>query len=164
MLVATPRTRNSAMARLERAIASGQVLPRAVTFTKSEFDFATLEHRLRELAFLNSGVRLFLTDARGVEAKTIELHYEGGVEAFVRYLDRNKTAVHQPPIVMRGGDKDGNADATRYIAPSGATVFASGSHQFAWGLDDFKLGPDQGHLVSHPLQRFMQNAFNSMTH
>lgn len=63
-----------------------------------------------------------------------------------------------------GGDKDGNADATRYIAPSGATVFASGSHQFAWGLDDFKLGPDQGHLVSHPLQRFMQNAFNSMTH
>jgi len=82
-------------------------LPSRVTFTKTEFDFATLEHRLRELAFLNSGVRLFLTDARGVEAKTIELHYEGGVEAFVRYLDRNKTPVHQPPIVMRGGDKDG---------------------------------------------------------
>ena len=76
------------------------------TFTKTEFDYATLEHRLRELAFLNSGVRLFLTDARGVEAKTIELHYEGGVEAFVRYLDRNKTALHQPPIVMRG-EKDG---------------------------------------------------------
>ena len=51
-------------------------------------------------------MRLFLTDARGVEAKTIELHYEGGVEAFVRYLDRNKTAVHQPPIVMRG-ERDG---------------------------------------------------------
>src|SRR5579872_4288112 len=81
-------------------------LPSRQTFTKTEFDFATLEHRLRELAFLNSGVRLFLTDARGVEAKTIELHYEGGVEAFVRYLDRNKTPVHQPPIVMRGGDKD----------------------------------------------------------
>jgi len=62
-----------------------------------------------------------------------------------------------------GGDKDGNADATRYIAPSGAIVFASGSHQFSWGLDDFKLNPDQGHgLVSRPLQRFMQNAFNSM--
>ena len=60
------------------------------------------EHRLRELAFLNSGVRLFLTDARGVEAKTVELHYEGGVEAFVRYLDRNKTALHQPPIVLSG--------------------------------------------------------------
>jgi hypothetical protein len=63
-----------------------------------------------------------------------------------------------------GGDKDGNADATRYTATSGATVFASGSHQFSWGLDDFKLNPDQGHgFVSHPLQRFMRNAFNSMT-
>jgi hypothetical protein len=63
-----------------------------------------------------------------------------------------------------GGDKDGNADSTRYIAPSGASVFASGSHQFAWGLDDFKLDPDEGHgFASRPLQRFMRNAFNSMT-
>jgi len=62
-----------------------------------------------------------------------------------------------------GGDKDGNADSTRYTAPSGATVFASGSHQFSWGLDDFKLDPDQGHgFVSHPLQRFVRNAFDSM--
>jgi hypothetical protein len=62
-----------------------------------------------------------------------------------------------------GGDKDGNADATRYTATSGATVFASGSHQFSWGLDDFKLNPDQGHgFVSHPLQRFVRNAFDSM--
>jgi DNA gyrase subunit B len=81
-------------------------LPSRQTFTNTDFDFATLEHRLRELAFLNSGVRLFLTDARGIEPKTVELHYEGGVEAFVRYLDRSKTAVHQPPIVMRG-EKDG---------------------------------------------------------
>jgi hypothetical protein len=63
-----------------------------------------------------------------------------------------------------GGDKDGNADATRYTAPSGATVFASGSHQFAWGLDDFALDRDEGHgHVSRPLQRFVRNAFNSMT-
>ena len=63
-----------------------------------------------------------------------------------------------------GGDKSGNADSTRYVAPSGAMVFASGSHQFSWGLDDFKLNPDQGHgLVSHSLQRFMRNAFNAMT-
>jgi len=62
-----------------------------------------------------------------------------------------------------GGDKDGNADSTRYTAPSGATVFASGSHQFSWGLDDFKLDPNQGHgFVSHPLQRFVRNAFDSM--
>ncbi len=81
-------------------------LPSSETFTKTEFDFATLEHRLRELAFLNSGVRLQLTDARGVEPKSVELHYEGGLEAFVRYLDRNKTALHQPPIVLKG-EKDG---------------------------------------------------------
>ncbi|QEX20090.1 DNA gyrase subunit B [Hypericibacter adhaerens] len=76
--------------------------PSSATFTKTVFDIATLEHRLRELAFLNSGVRLTLVDARGVEPKTVELHYEGGIEAFVRYLDRSKTALHTPAIVMTG--------------------------------------------------------------
>ena len=57
-----------------------------------EFDYATIEHRLRELAFLNSGVRIVLTDARHAESKREELYYEGGLEAFVRYLDRAKTA------------------------------------------------------------------------
>ncbi|GIK97506.1 MAG: DNA gyrase subunit B [Alphaproteobacteria bacterium] len=80
-------------------------LPSPRTFSKTEFDFGTLEHRLRELAFLNSGVRLFLTDARGVEPKTIELYYQGGLEAFVRYLDRTKTAAH-PPISF-GAERDG---------------------------------------------------------
>src|SRR5437773_233383 len=55
-------------------------LPSKETFSKTEFDYATLEHRLRELAFLNSGVHLILTDARGVEEKSTELHYEGGLE------------------------------------------------------------------------------------
>jgi hypothetical protein len=64
----------------------------------------------------------------------------------------------------RGDDKDGNADATRYIAPSGATVFASGSHQFAWGLDDFRADPAEGHgFADRRLQRFVRNAFNAMT-
>ncbi len=81
-------------------------LPSTKTFTKTEFDFATLEHRLRELAFLNSGVRLILTDARHVEPKTTELHYEGGLEAFIKYLDRNKTPLHQPLIAI-AGEKDG---------------------------------------------------------
>jgi DNA gyrase subunit B len=76
------------------------------TFTKTAYDYATLEHRLRELAFLNSGVRLILTDARTVETKSVELHYEGGIEAFVRYLDRSKNAVHTPPIVVRA-ERDG---------------------------------------------------------
>jgi hypothetical protein len=63
-----------------------------------------------------------------------------------------------------GGDKDGNADATRYIAPSGAAVFASGSLQFSWGLDDFTLDPYEGHGFADPrLRCFIRNAFNAMT-
>jgi DNA gyrase subunit B len=77
-------------------------LPSPQTFTKTEFDFGTLEHRLRELAFLNSGARIILSDKRGVEPKSIELFYEGGVEAFVRYLDRAKQAVLPKPIFVRG--------------------------------------------------------------
>ncbi|CAO3414897.1 DNA topoisomerase (ATP-hydrolyzing) subunit B [Azospirillum doebereinerae] len=71
------------------------------TFTNTEFDYATLEHRLRELAFLNSGVRLVLTDARGVEPKVQDLHYEGGLEAFVGYLDRSKVPLHKPTITLK---------------------------------------------------------------
>jgi len=81
-------------------------LPSTTIFTKTEFDFTTLEHRLRELAFLNSGVRLKLTDLRHPEVQTSELHYEGGIEAFVHYLDRSKTALHAPPIAVKG-EKDG---------------------------------------------------------
>ena len=77
-------------------------LPSKNTFALTEFDFATIEHRLRELAFLNSGVRLILTDARGVMPNVVELHYEGGIEEFVRYLDRSKTALHEPPIPVAG--------------------------------------------------------------
>ncbi|QTL03003.1 DNA topoisomerase (ATP-hydrolyzing) subunit B [Aquabacter sp. L1I39] len=81
-------------------------LPSPETFTHIEFNYATLEHRLRELAFLNSGVRIVLTDARTPEVKVEELMYEGGVEAFVRYLDRNKQAVLAKPIVIRS-ERDG---------------------------------------------------------
>ncbi len=75
-------------------------LPSTLTFTKTEFDYATLEHRLRELAFLNSGVTILLTDKRGVEKKETTLHYEGGLEAFVRYLDRAKNALIPAPIMI----------------------------------------------------------------
>jgi DNA gyrase subunit B len=76
--------------------------PSRETFTTLEFDFSRLEHRLRELAFLNSGVRIFLTDDREDTPKTIELHYDGGIQEFVRYLDRSKTAVHRFPIAIYG--------------------------------------------------------------
>ena len=81
-------------------------LPSPATFTKTEFDFATIEHRLRELAFLNSGVRILLADRRGVEPKEVELFYEGGIQAFVRYLDRTKQSAIKDPIMIRG-EKDG---------------------------------------------------------
>jgi len=80
-------------------------LPSTGTFTRTEFDFATLEHRLRELAFLNSGVTLFLTDARPVEPVTVELHFEGGLAAFVAYLDRSKSALH--PAIAITGEREG---------------------------------------------------------
>ncbi len=76
------------------------------TFTKTEFDFATLEHRLRELAFLNSGVTIILTDKRGVEPKEALLHYEGGLKAFVQYLDRAKTSLIPAPVMITS-EKDG---------------------------------------------------------
>jgi len=75
-------------------------------FGEIAYDFKTLEHRLRELAFLNSGVFLRLCDARGPEPVAVDLHYEGGVEAFVRYLDTSKTALHSPPVAIQG-ERDG---------------------------------------------------------
>ena len=81
-------------------------MPSDVTFTMLDFDYATLEHRLRELAFLNSGVRIVLTDNRGVEPKSEEMMYEGGLEAFVRYLDRAKKPLIDDPIVM-STERDG---------------------------------------------------------
>jgi DNA gyrase subunit B len=79
-------------------------LPSPLTFSFTEFDFATLEHRLRELAFLNSGVRIKLSDFRPEKPVELELYYEGGTKAYVEYLDRNKQAVHSPIMVM--GERD----------------------------------------------------------
>jgi len=81
-------------------------LPSPRTFTMTEFDWATLEHRLRELAFLNSGVRIVLSDKRHAVEKREEILYEGGVEAFVRYLDRNKTPLISKPIMVKA-ERDG---------------------------------------------------------
>jgi DNA gyrase subunit B len=72
----------------------------------TEFDYATLEHRLRELAFLNSGVRVVLKDDRHADKKVEEMRYEGGIGEFVRYIDRSKTALIEAPIMI-SGDKDG---------------------------------------------------------
>ncbi|MBA3668106.1 MAG: DNA topoisomerase (ATP-hydrolyzing) subunit B [Sphingomonas sp.] len=75
-------------------------LPSPETFKIIEFDFDMLEHRYRELAFLNSGVRLVLADARHEERVEHELFYEGGIAAFVKYLDRTKTPLFPDPIAI----------------------------------------------------------------
>jgi len=81
-------------------------MPSTETFKTIEFDFERLEHRFRELAFLNSGVRLILTDARHDEPKEVEMFYEGGIAAFVKYLDRAKTPLVPDPIAIHGQRDD----------------------------------------------------------
>ena len=81
-------------------------LPSTKTFTKVEFDYPTLEHRLRELAFLNSGAKIHLVDKRHADVKSELMSYDGGVAAFVRYLDRSRTAIIGEPVLLRG-EKDG---------------------------------------------------------
>ncbi|HCR86343.1 MAG TPA: DNA topoisomerase (ATP-hydrolyzing) subunit B [Alphaproteobacteria bacterium] len=86
-------------------------MPSSEVFTKTEFDYDTLHHRIKELAFLNSGVRIQLTDKRvsaldeNGQHKTEEMYYEGGVKSYVEYLDRSKKALH--PVVMVYGKNAG---------------------------------------------------------
>mgnify|MGYP005679976777 FL=1 len=76
------------------------------TFSNLEYSFATLEKRLRELAFLNSGVRIILEDERPAELLRTELFYEGGVKEFVKYIDRSKSAMMDEPIFITGERDD----------------------------------------------------------
>ena len=75
--------------------------PSAGTFTQTEFDFAILERRLRELAFLNSGLAIVLRDERHATAQEVALRYDGGLVAFVEWLDRSKTPVFAPPVSLK---------------------------------------------------------------
>ncbi len=76
------------------------------TFSNRDYSFETLEKRLRELAFLNSGVRIILTDERPSEHLRTELFYEGGVKEFVKYIDRSKVSMMEEPIYVQGERDD----------------------------------------------------------
>ena len=89
-----------------RFLASAKTNVPEGTFSNLDYSFKTLEHRLRELAFLNSGVRIVLEDERHAEPQKVELFYEGGVREFVKYIDRSKTSVMSEPIYMVG-EKNG---------------------------------------------------------
>ena len=80
--------------------------PSPAIFSSIEFDFDILEHRLRELAFLNSGITITLRDRRHVEPVDVTLHYEGGISAFVAYLNRAKTPLNSPAMVIAGERDD----------------------------------------------------------
>jgi len=79
--------------------------PSRETFTNVDFELPRLEHRLRELAFLNSGVHIQLRDDREAEPVVIDLEYEGGLKAFVEYLDRSHQALHEPVVMT--SERDG---------------------------------------------------------
>ncbi|MGR3634334.1 MAG: DNA topoisomerase (ATP-hydrolyzing) subunit B [Shimia sp.] len=76
------------------------------TFSNLDYSFDTLEKRLRELAFLNSGVRIILEDERPAEPLLTELFYDGGVNEFVKYIDRHKTPLMEAPIYVKGEKDD----------------------------------------------------------
>ena len=86
-------------------------LPSSQIFTKTEFDFEELEHRLRELAFLNAGLHITLRDERAAEPRLTTFHYEGGIEAFVGYLDRAKQSLVGNAIMIRDRRGDIIVDA-----------------------------------------------------
>ncbi|MEL6363872.1 MAG: DNA topoisomerase (ATP-hydrolyzing) subunit B [Pseudomonadota bacterium] len=89
-------------------------LPSTDTFTMTEFDFETLEKRLRELAFLNSGVSIRLRDERHVEKKDVHMQYEGGLEAFVRHLDSSKGALLPAPVSFQVEREDVGVDVAMW--------------------------------------------------
>ena len=101
-----PLAKGRALEEGERNGTEVTFLASPVTFTKTEFDFTTLEDRLRELAFLNSGVNIYLRDERTEPHNEVHFHFEGGIESFVGYLDRNKVSLLRKPIYIKG-ERDG---------------------------------------------------------
>ncbi len=81
--------------------------PSAATFSRTEFDFSVIERRLRELGFLNSGLEILLRDERHAPVETRRFLFEGGLVAFVEYLDRGKQALFTPPVSLTAPESEG---------------------------------------------------------
>lgn len=75
-------------------------------FEELVYSFDTLSTRLRELAFLNKGVRILLLDERQVLPRSLEFKFDGGLKQFVEYLNKNKTVLHREPVYMTGSRDD----------------------------------------------------------
>ncbi|MEE1038418.1 MAG: DNA topoisomerase (ATP-hydrolyzing) subunit B [Eubacterium sp.] len=92
--------------------------PDGEIFETTVFDFSTLEHRLREMAFLNKGIRIVLTDLRGSEPVERDFCFEGGIKEYVAFMNQNKDAIHNEVIYFeaKGKDKTGVGDMEMEIA------------------------------------------------
>ena len=84
--------------------------PSSDVFSTIEFNFSVLEKRFRELAFLNSNLKINITDNRSAESKVVKLYYEGGIKAFVEYLDRSKATIHESIIYLKGAKNDNEVE------------------------------------------------------
>jgi DNA gyrase subunit B len=109
--------------------------PDAAIFESTELDFATLEQRLRETAFLTRGLRISITDERGEGARA-EFRYEGGIEDFVRYLNKNKEAIGRKVVYFEGESKEGAVE----VAMQWNTTYQEGVFSFANNINTHEGG------------------------
>ena len=122
-------------------------LPDAEIFESLDFDFKTLEERLRETAFLTRGLRITITDERA-EGKPVEFHYEGGIVDFVSYLNQNKDPIGRKVIFLRGREHRGRrrgGDAVELLLP-GVGVLVRQQHQHDRGRLPSQWLPFGAHL------------------
>src|SRR3954452_6907125 len=99
--------------------------PDAEVFETLDFDYATLEQRLRETAFLTRGLRISITDLRGEGTKSREFHYEGGIEDFVKFINSNKEPIHQKVVFFTGEGEEGSLEvAMQWNATYQESVFS----------------------------------------
>ncbi len=101
-------------------------LPDADVFETLDFDFHTLEERLRETAFLTRGLKISLVDERG-EGHAVEFRYEGGIEDFVAYLNENKDTVHRRVVFFSGESEEGAVE----VAMQWNSSYQESIHSFA---------------------------------
>jgi DNA gyrase subunit B len=110
-------------------------LPDAEVFETTEYDFATLEQRLRETAFLTAGLRISLTDERG-DGKRVEFHYEGGIRDFVAYMNENKDPIGRKVIYFEAESEEGAVE----VAMQWNTTYQESIHSFANNINTHEGG------------------------
>jgi DNA gyrase subunit B len=134
-------------------------LPDGEVFETLEFDFSTLEQRLRETAFLTRGLRIKITDERGEKARSSEFHYEGGIEDFVAYLNENKDAIQKKVVFFEGESDEGAVEvALQWNSSYNESVFS-----FANNINTHEGGSHMSGFrsaLTRTLNRYARNVAN----